>query len=352
MPEVNQTPESPQVPEATEEKQTQPVPPTPELGGVFKGTNPKKSSKMMLWVYIVLGIIIVAGGGYFAWAKYGDTILTKLGVKKTETETTADKTVDWKTYTDSTYKFSFKYPKDWEQSSTASDTLMVFSASASKIAGNDFTVTISKDNIDIVKSDREKDNPSLSFSKITVGNKVAYKSAILQGIEGDIREVLVDVAPKTIKISAEGETLNDLDTILSTFKLTDVNLSFVTIAKGQYGGQTPTQQTIITDQSQLKKLWAEINSQRSSTLSLPEIDFSKYMVIAVVGGGGGGGDSIEITRINELNNIIEVTVKEKSAGKGCAVPAVITNSYHLIKLQKPTKEVTFIISPEVTDCSA
>lgn len=130
---VNQALETPQaaspkpnqVSEAIEPSR---VPETPELTQVFKGNNPQKPKSWLVWVMIVLGIIIVAGGGYYAWAKYSDQILIKLGIKEatsvantddTATDTadtattTTDPTADWKTYSNTTYGFSFKYPTDW-----------------------------------------------------------------------------------------------------------------------------------------------------------------------------------------------------------------------------------------------
>lgn len=73
---------------------------------------------------ILIGTIIaVAGIWWYVDNQSGDntaeesTITTKISTssasKTTETES-KDETAEWKTYTNSTYMFSFKYPTDWE----------------------------------------------------------------------------------------------------------------------------------------------------------------------------------------------------------------------------------------------
>lgn len=78
------------------------------------------------WIAWSVIILVVGVAGFFGW-RYFDEITTIYdntfvasirSYKKTTTTpattTTTDATADWKTYTNDTYKFSFKYPKDWE----------------------------------------------------------------------------------------------------------------------------------------------------------------------------------------------------------------------------------------------
>jgi hypothetical protein len=45
--------------------------------------------------------------------------------KKATGSATKDETADWKTYTNNTYRFSFKYPDSWEQKTTTTDSWKV-----------------------------------------------------------------------------------------------------------------------------------------------------------------------------------------------------------------------------------
>ena len=42
-----------------------------------------------------------------------DTLNDAINAQKSSTTATTDETADWKTYTNTTYGFNFKYPKDW-----------------------------------------------------------------------------------------------------------------------------------------------------------------------------------------------------------------------------------------------
>jgi hypothetical protein len=72
--------------------------------------------KVRTWLWVVFLIVIILAGGFFAWYYF-------YGPGKTTTATTTtpvatDKTADWKTYSNDTYLFSFKYPTDWETNAT------------------------------------------------------------------------------------------------------------------------------------------------------------------------------------------------------------------------------------------
>lgn len=72
-------------------------------------------------VMLLLGIVLVITLGYFTWFVGSEQEATEEvapSVKdETEetatTETTTDETADWKTYTNATYNYSYKYPSDW-----------------------------------------------------------------------------------------------------------------------------------------------------------------------------------------------------------------------------------------------
>lgn len=71
---------------------------------------------LKLWL-AVFGVVLVIALGYLVWAENSapDTTDNSAAVTK---KTTASETADWKSYTDtksqSSVKFSIKYPRDWE----------------------------------------------------------------------------------------------------------------------------------------------------------------------------------------------------------------------------------------------
>jgi len=64
------------------------------------------------WLWITLIIVVLAGAGYFSWYYFMGPG-KKVATTTTTTPTVVDETAGWQTYTNTTYTFSFKYPKDW-----------------------------------------------------------------------------------------------------------------------------------------------------------------------------------------------------------------------------------------------
>jgi hypothetical protein len=107
----------------------------------------------------------------------------------------------------------------------------------------------------------------------------------------------------------------------------------------------------VRNENDWSELWKKLQSTSPNTgPSLSDIDFDEYMVIAVFQGWqSSGGYSIEVTKIIEKRDAIEVFVTETSPGPHVAVPAVITHPYHIIKVQKVDKEVCFRVEHVVVD---
>jgi eight-cysteine-cluster-containing protein len=78
------------------------------------------------YILIVVILAAIAGGGilgyYYLWIKDLETRLTVVELKMPE-KIVKDETANWKIYTDSDYKISFKYPTDWEPKEFFKNTL-------------------------------------------------------------------------------------------------------------------------------------------------------------------------------------------------------------------------------------
>lgn len=129
------------------------------------------------------------------------------------------------------------------------------------------------------------------------------------------------------------------------------DLHFETIARGYYSGQTNKSMLVITSLQELKELWNRTFSSIFPQPHLPDVDFSKEMIVAVFFGEHmTGGYSIQIERVVERQDMIEVEVIERKPGTGCFVTEAITSPYHIIKLEKKNKKVVFREKTQVVNC--
>ena len=125
-------------------------------------------------------------------------------------------------------------------------------------------------------------------------------------------------------------------------------LFFRTIEKNANNQLTERTTKVIKSQTAWQALWEALSITDGPT---PAVDFNAKMIIAIFQGQKGtGGYEIEVTKILERENYIEVFAKETSPGVNCGADAVITSPYHIVELNKSDKEVTFTFEQKITNC--
>jgi hypothetical protein len=104
---------------------------------------------------------------------------------------------------------------------------------------------------------------------------------------------------------------------------------------------------VILEREQLNDLWGKMGYTRIA----PFLDFNNNMIIAVFQGKKStDGYSIEINKIVETKNAIEVFATETSPGRGCKVTKEISSPYHIVQMPISGKEVKFNITETVNNC--
>jgi len=129
------------------------------------------------WLWITLIVVAVFGGFFLAWyLLMGPGETTEV---ITTTPAVVDATADWKTYTNTTYGFSLKYPKDWTEGTTISE--IIFSSNKSDLdsltgtikaalSGNAIRMDITNDDTSKYASDTDALN-SLEGRNVTTFTK-------------------------------------------------------------------------------------------------------------------------------------------------------------------------------------
>ena len=118
-------------------------------------------------------------------------------------------------------------------------------------------------------------------------------------------------------------------------------LPFEMIAKGYYGGLDERKNYVLKDNEDAENL-------KDKGYSLPAVDFTHYMVIAVF--QGTGGFDINVSKVVETEDNLQVLVKEIWPGKKCEMTNGLTKPYYIIKIQKTEKEAVFIVGKEIMIC--
>lgn len=129
------------------------------------------------------------------------------------------------------------------------------------------------------------------------------------------------------------------------------NLSFDTLVSGDSQGQMSASQSVIRDSATWNKIWNDMHSHISPRPPLLEVNFSKDMVIYIqMGVQTSGGHSTKIQNIALGADQIIVLYSETSPGPNCMVAQALSNPYHIVRLERSDKPVSFELSNRVKDC--
>jgi hypothetical protein len=99
---------------------------------------------------------------------------------------------------------------------------------------------------------------------------------------------------------------------------------------------------VIRDTEAWRKVWERIYQTQSPTPPLPEIDFSREMlIVAALGGRPTGGYGIVVDRAYERGDRLEVIVRKQTPGKTCLNTQAVTHPVDIVRLPKTERSVVF-----------
>ena len=108
---------------------------------------------------------------------------------------------------------------------------------------------------------------------------------------------------------------------------------------------------MIRDRDAWLELWKQLSSRQFRPPPLPEIDFSREMLIVVaMGERNTGGFSIIVDGVYERDKKLEVVVKSTSPGKNCMLSQAFTQPVDIIRVQKSDYPVVFRETNVSNDC--
>ena len=120
----------------------------------------------------------------------------------------------------------------------------------------------------------------------------------------------------------------------------------------QYSGIPDSQRVVIRDASAWRQYWTVIHRPFIPAPAVPEVDFAREMVVlAALGTRSTGGFVIRIDSVVTDSARVLVQVTRIVPGRGCAVPAAVTQPVDLVRLPAMPLPVSFAEREERTDCS-
>lgn len=130
-----------------------------------------------------------------------------------------------------------------------------------------------------------------------------------------------------------------------------VQMEFQTILKGYSSGHTESTFYVIQDEGEWVAVWSQHQSIFSPQLPPPEVNFSEGTIIGVfMGEFSTGGYGIEIMEVIDMNQFVVVKVEKTYPGEGCIVTMAFSQPYHIVRIDKIYKEVTFDTVERIIEC--
>jgi len=171
----------------------------------------------------------------------------------------------------------------------------------------------------------------------------AINSEDIKKADDSVASVKADKAvPQQIKDNLSGTIINGFSLNDKGKGLKSGQTDFETVEMCTQSGVEKQQNIIIQGQEAFKGLWELTYKDVNPVPLMPEIDFEKYTVVAVfMGQKPTGGYGIEITKVEENEKNIVVTVKQTSPLEGSMVTEVLTSPAHIVKIKKTDKEIIF-----------
>lgn len=127
----------------------------------------------------------------------------------------------------------------------------------------------------------------------------------------------------------------------------------VELHSGNNGRFETKSSKVVSTQKELTDIWAKAYGNYLSKDPVPEVDFTKNVVLLVtMGEKNAGGYTIKISKVVESKLNTVVSILETSPGKNCNLTTAMTYPFQIVQIKKPAKEIVFSTVAEVIECDS
>lgn len=128
-------------------------------------------------------------------------------------------------------------------------------------------------------------------------------------------------------------------------------LEFTLLAQGTQSGIESQRFEVIRDEAALRSVWQLHAHATTPTQGPPKVDFQTAMVIAgFAGTKSSGGYRLDIAKISQDGDRLEVTIVLSQPGADCFVSEVMTQPYVIAATPRSSRSVHFAQSTKISKC--
>ena len=107
----------------------------------------------------------------------------------------------------------------------------------------------------------------------------------------------------------------------------------------------------IHDRDTWVRTWSDIHSRLSPVPTLPEVDFTKELVlVAAVGSRPSSGYDVVFTGATEAGDVVNVDVESRIPGPTCVLLPVVTAPVDLARIPRRNGAIVFRNTPKIVNC--
>jgi hypothetical protein len=119
----------------------------------------------------------------------------------------------------------------------------------------------------------------------------------------------------------------------------------------QYSGIVSRQRTVIRDSEDWLAMWAKMVGPEAPKPPVPDVDFSKYMIVlAAMGQKPTGGYSVAIDGVYQSKSYLYASVTETSPGRNCVVTQALTTPVDAVLVPLSDSPIVFVEETAVDNC--
>lgn len=127
--------------------------------------------------------------------------------------------------------------------------------------------------------------------------------------------------------------------------------TFLVLEQGVHSGIATERLDTIRDKAALRSLWQEHQTGAPPTSPMPEVDFSKEMVVAAFAGQKNtGGYQLNLTGLDRRGGHIDISLSLTQPGPDCLVAQALTQPYVIVRIPYSNKQVNFRLSAKTFSC--